>query len=142
MDEEKRVCIVLYKQFNGRPRYAVLKRTKNWEGWELIKGHQEGVDPEKAACTEIREETGIDELQRIEKLDKEISWTYEDNDEEVHTRCTCFVAEAPSDAFIRVSENPHDEHEKGHFLNFRDARDILTYGNQRDLLEHVHERLE
>lgn len=144
MREERRVCAVLFKRMDGYIRYAVLKRTLNWDGWELVKGHLDDADddPAEAARREVSEETGIDDIVDVQPIDHTLEWTYEDEDEEVHAVCDCFLVEADRDAIIRVRENPHDEHETGHFLNYRDAVDILTYDNQRTLLEQAHERLE
>lgn len=137
MREEERVCIVLYRYAGGHPRYAVLRRVKNWDGWELPKGRMEG-NAEETARLELEEETGIDELESLEPFDHELEWTYREEGEEVHVTCHCFVAQAPEDARIDVGNNPDGEHEEGYFLNFRDARDILTYEDQRELLEAVH----
>lgn len=140
MREERRVCIVLYKMMDGYPRYGVLKRTLNWEGWELPKGHLEG-DAAESARQEIAEETGIADIEALDPFACDAGWTYEDDGEEVQVTCDCFLAEVPGDAYIDVSGNPHDEHAKGHFLNFRDARDILTHENQRELLAAAHDHL-
>lgn len=144
MSDVERVCIVVYKHLQGAPRYAILKRVKNWEGWELPKGHiEDGQSPEEAAYTELSEEAGIDEtdIEHMEQIEYTFGWTYEEDGEEIHTECTCFIAEVGTDTYIDVSQNPDEEHDKGHFLNFRDARDILTYDDQRDLLKHVHDSL-
>lgn len=144
MTTERRVCVVVCKEMDGFYRYAVLKRTKNWDGWELPKGHIEGDDsPEETVYRELQEETGIDrdDVVRVEPLDRTLEWTYERDGEERKAVCDCFLVEVADDVFISVDQNPDDEHAKGHFLNFRDARDILTYDNQRDLLIHAHEQL-
>ncbi len=143
MREERRVCVVVCKQVGDFYRYAVLKRTKNWEGWELVKGHLEDDDPEDAAYTELAEEAGIEmeDVIRLEPLDYTLDWTYERDGEQRKAVCDCFLAEVDSDVFISVNQNPHNEHNKGHFLNFRDARDILTPDNPRELLIHTTERL-
>lgn len=140
MREEERVCVVLYKLMDGHPRYAVLRRTLNWEGWELVKGHLEG-SPEETVRQEVAEETGIEETVAVDPVDCDAGWTYEDDGEEVSVTCHCFLVEVPADAYIDVDANPHDEHAKGHFLNYRDARDILTHDNQRDLLREAHSML-
>lgn len=140
MREEERVCVVLYKRVGDAVRYAVLNRELNWEGWELVKGRMEGT-PEETARIEVSEEAGIDELEAVEPVDHELEWTFEDEGEAVHVSCHCFRAEAPPDARISVDENPDEEHADGYFLNFRDARDILTYDDQRELLNAVHEQL-
>ncbi len=140
MPEEHRVCIVLYKMVDGHPRYAVLRRTLNWEGWELPKGHVEGT-PEESVRMELAEETGIEEVTAIKRLDFDAGWTYTEDGETVAVTCDSFLVEVPEDTYIDVSANPHEEHAKGHFLNYRDARDILTHDNQRDLLSHAHDLL-
>ncbi|MFB6166881.1 MAG: NUDIX domain-containing protein [Candidatus Nanohaloarchaea archaeon] len=140
MKEEERVCVVLYKVVDGHPRYGVLKRKKNWEGWELVKGHMEET-PEETARTEVREEAGIDEVEEIESIGCEAGWTYEEDGEEVDVDCRCFLVRVPPDASIDVDDNPHEEHEMGYFLNLRDARDILTHDNQRELLQKASERI-
>lgn len=140
MKEEERVCVVLYKIVEGHPRYAVLKRVKNWEGWELVKGRMEGT-PEETSRIEVEEEAGIQELESLEELDHELEWKYEDDGEEIHVSCHCFVAKVPEDARISVEDNPDEEHDDGYFLNYRDAKDILTYDDQRELLEAAHEKI-
>lgn len=135
------MCVVLYKETGGARRYAVLNRVKGWEGWELVKGHMEG-NPDETARQEVKEETGIDELEQLEPLDHTMQWEYEDDGEDVAVTCECFLAEAPSDARVSVAENPHDEHADGYFLNFRDARDILTHDNQKELLDIAADRIE
>ncbi len=140
--EERRVCVVLYKEMEGYIRYAVLQRVKNWEGWELVKGHLEDEDPADAAVREVGEEAGIDEVEAVEEIDHTVAWTYEDDGEEVHAVCDCFLVKVSTDAYIDTSQNPHDEHGMGHFLNYRDAHDILTYDDQRALLEAARDVLE
>lgn len=141
MQEEQRVCVVLRKTVGGGKRYGVLKRTKNWEGWELVKGHIDDDEaPADAAAREVNEETGIETVKDITALDYELTWTYERDGEQRRSVCRCFLIDVPSDAYIDVGANPDDEHATGHFLNFRDARDILTYDNQRELLEHVRQQ--
>ncbi|MFB6294779.1 MAG: NUDIX domain-containing protein [Candidatus Nanohaloarchaea archaeon] len=140
MREEERVCVVLYKRVDDTVRYAVLNRVLNWEGWELVKGRMEG-SPEETARIEVQEEAGIDDLAELVPVDHDLEWTFEDEGDEVHVMCHCFRAEAPADARISVEENPDQEHADGYFLNYRDARDILTYDDQRELLEAVHEQL-
>lgn len=136
--DEERVCVVLYKRVDGTPRYAVLRRVKDWEGWELVKGRMEET-PEETARQEVAEEAGIEDLVALEEVDHELEWTYEDDGDDVHVTCHCFLAEAPADAHVSVADNPHEEHEHGYFLNVRDARDILTYDDQREFLAAAHE---
>lgn len=140
MEEVPRVCLVICKKMGNSYRFAVLKRVKNWDGWELPKGHiEDGDTAEEAVYNELQEETGIgrDTVIDVKELDHTLEWTYERDGEKRKAVCNCFLVEVEEGVYIDVSGNPHDEHDKGHFLNFRDAHDILTYDDQRELLEHV-----
>ncbi len=142
MEEVKGVMVCLYKLKNGHPRYCVLKRELNWEGWEFPKGRiDDGEDPEEAARREVIEETGI-EPEEITKLDETHKWTYERDGNKYRSIYRCFMAEAPGDARVDLEQNPDDEHTQGFFLNFRDTREILEHDNQRYLLERAAEKIE
>ncbi|MDY6770771.1 MAG: NUDIX domain-containing protein [Candidatus Nanohaloarchaea archaeon] len=143
MKEVEGVVVALYKPTGDYHRFAVLKRDVNWEGWELPKGRLDDTeDPEKAARREIKEETSIEPVS-ITDLDEIHEWEYEQDGEKRHAKYHAFMAEAPENAFIDVSDNPDkDEHSKGHFLNLRDTKDVLTHENQRELVEKVAERLQ
>lgn len=142
MEKVPGVLICLYKNKNGYYRYGVLKRTLNWEGWELVKGSIDGNEsPKKAAKREIREETGI-KVEDVESIGGNVTWTYKRDGKNYKADYKCFMAEVPSDAKISVENNEVKEHSKGLFLNYRDSKDILTYENHRELLEKVHKKLE
>lgn len=142
METVNGVTVVLYKEHGDYYRFAVLRRELNWEGWELVKGKiDDGEEPAGAARREVAEETGI-EPRSITDLDTVHEWTYERDGTKYEARYRCFMAEAPPDALIDVDANHVEEHSKGHFLNSRDALDILTHENQRELVEQVVERLE
>ncbi|MDY6778845.1 MAG: NUDIX domain-containing protein [Candidatus Nanohaloarchaea archaeon] len=141
MEQVPGVVVVLYKRVDGYNRYAVLKRTKNWEGWELVKGHiEDKEEPEEAAHREVREETGITP-ENVQSMDEINEWEYKRDGTQYHARYRAYLAEAPSDAYIDVSGNEHGEHSKGHFLNFRDTVEILTHDNQRELVKQAADQL-
>ncbi|MFB6116469.1 MAG: NUDIX domain-containing protein [Candidatus Nanosalina sp.] len=139
MRTEKGVALVAYKQKRGKRRFLVLQRTKNWEGWELPKGHLEDEDYTKTAKQELREEAGIPEeqIENLEELGEELEWSYKDEeqDEEVNREYRGFLVKVSEEALVNVSENPHDEHENGFFMKKEDVESLLTYDNQRELLE-------
>jgi len=143
METVRRICAVVCKEMDAAYRWAVLKRVKNWEGWELPKGHIEDDTAEETVYREIQEELGIARatVRRVEPLDFSLEWTYDRDGEEKKAVCDCFLVMVDQDVYITVAQNPDDEHAKGHFLNFRDARDILTYDDQRELLIHAREQL-
>ena len=145
MRTEKGVVVVAYKEVRRNHRYLVLKRTKNWEGWELPKGHLEEDDYRETVKLELGEEAGLseEEIEDIKDMDETLEWTFEDDDgEEIKREYKAFLVEISEDAIVDVSENPHDEHETGFFLDYEDASSLLTYDNQAEILERGKESLE
>jgi len=143
MSTEKGVIIAVYKPKKPE-RFAVLKRNKNWEGWELPKGHLEKDDYTETVKIELREETGIEEeqIQDIEDLEHTVTWKYEDDGEEIQKRYKGFLVKVSEDSNIDVTANPCDEHENGFFFRKRDVEKMLTYENQKEFLELAEKRIE
>jgi len=111
--------------------------------WAGVSGYVEDDEsPEAAARREVAEETGIEHTE-FEDLDTLHEWEYERDGTEYHAEYQCFLARAPSNALIDVSDDQEpQEHSKGHFLNSRDAIDILSHDNQKELLRRAVEKLE
>ena len=144
MRTEKGVVVVAYKEVRRNHRYLVLKRTKNWEGWELPKGHLEEDDYRETVKLELGEEAGLseEEIEDIKDMDETLEWTFEDDGEEIKREYKAFLVEISEDAVVDVSENPHDEHETGFFLDYEDGSSLLTYDNQAEIVERGKESLE
>lgn len=142
METEKGVIIIAYKQ-SKKPRYLVLKRKKNWEGWETPKGHLENDDYRETVEIELSEEAGIkpDQVKDIQDMEETVSWEYEDDGQEFRKEYKAFLVELDSEAFVDVSDNPDDEHEHGYFFVYRDAKRMITYDNNLELLEKAHQLL-
>ena len=136
------VVVCVYKLKRDHPRFAVLKRELNWNGWELVKGRMDGEEsPEEAAEREVKEETGI-APEKMERLDGMIEWEYEREGTEFHASYRKFTAEAPEDSRIDISSNSVREHSKGLFLNLRDTKDILSYDQHSKLVEETAQKIE
>lgn len=134
--------MAVYREAASSPRFLVLRRVKNWEGWELPKGNlEEGY--EETARQELEEEAGItgDEILELEELGETVSWEYERDGEEREKEYRAFLVEVDQDARVDVTGNPHEEHEKGFFLGFEDARALLTYDDQVKVLEKANDRV-
>lgn len=145
MKTEKGVALVGYKEKRGKKRFLVLQRTKNWEGWELPKGHLEDEDYTKTVKQELREEGGIpeEEIEDIKDLDADLEWSYEDEEEveEIKREYRGFIVKISDDAIVDTTQNPHDEHENGFFMKKEDVESLLTYDNQKELLQEAVTRL-
>lgn len=143
MKTEKGVVIAAYKQ-DRYPRFVVLNRSKNWEGWELPKGHLEDDDYEKTVKMELREEAGIDEeqIEDIEELGYTVEWKYQDDGEEIKREYRGFIVRLSKDALIDVNQNPHDEHDQGFFFRQEDAESLLTHDNNIEVLNRAVEQID
>jgi len=145
MRTEKGVAVVAYKQSRGSNRFLVLKRVKNWEGWEIPKGHLENDDYRETVKLELGEEAGIDEeeIESIKELDEDLEWSYKDEDgEEIKREYRGFLVKISDSAIADTSSNPHEEHETGFFMKKEDVESLLTYENQGELLKIGLKRLE
>lgn len=142
METEKGVIIIAYKQAE-KPRYLVLKRKKNWEGWETPKGHLENDDYEETVEIELSEETGIDseDIMEIKDMEKTVSWEYEQDGDDFRKEYKAFLVKLDPETYVDVSKNPDDEHEHGFFFVYRDAEKMITHDNNLDLLKETHQRL-
>lgn len=129
------VVVVVFKEFRDYHRYAILERVKNWEGWELVKGHRDkDEDVATAAKREVREETGVTDFLTVETLPVQHQWEYTRNGTRIRAEYDAVLIQVPEEAKIDVSVNTHEEHARGHFLNYRDTQTMLTHDNQRELV--------
>lgn len=145
MRTEKGVAVVVYKKPQWKPRYLVLNRKKNWEGWELPKGHLEDDDYEETVYIELGEEAGIprENVEKIEDLDFVLEWSYKDEDgEKVKREYKAFAVRVSPDTFVDTSGNPSEEHEGGHFFGIDDSKTLLTYDNHKQLLQMAHDHIQ
>lgn len=143
MKTEKGVTIIAYKESNRNNRFLVLKRIKNWEGWELPKGHLENDDYVETVKLELGEEGGISEehIESVESLNQALEWTFERDGDKIKREYHCYLVKVSEEAIVDTSQNPHDEHEDGYFFNLEDATALLTHDNQRELLEQVSDNI-
>ena len=144
MEIEKGVILVVYKESRRNNRFALLQRKKNWEGWELPKGHLENDDYVETVKIELGEETGIeeDQIQEITDIEETTSWEYEQNGEEFRKEYKAFIVKVDEDTLVDISQNPCDEHSQGFFLKKDDAKGLLTHENNVEILESAVEQIE
>ncbi|MCJ7450650.1 MAG: NUDIX domain-containing protein [Candidatus Nanohaloarchaeota archaeon QJJ-9] len=142
MEEKYGVLVIAYKPVEKGHRVAVLKRSKGWEGWELVKGgKKDGETVEEAAERETCEEIGIDP-EKVKPIGEKVGWEYEKDEKKYRVEAEICVAKVSNDARISIEDNPHEEHSKGFFFNYRDAKGLLTYEEQEKALEKVWNRIE
>lgn len=140
MKTRKGVALVTYRQSSDSRNYLILKRDKNWRGWELPKGGLEYDNYLSTAFLELNEEAGIEpvEIESISELDKELTWTYDKGGKSFKSRFKVFLVEVKNSAKPDVSKNPSEEHKAAAFYPFGNAMDLLKHNEQKRLLEKAH----
>ena len=143
METFKGVVALTYKN-QRNPRFIILRRKKNWEGWETPKGHLEDENYEKTVRIELEEEAGVSdrEIEEIEEMGETLEWTQEDEGEDVKRIYRAFLVRVDENSHVDVSGNPDDEHKEGYFFRYKDAKAMLTYEDNVELLEKAKEMID
>ncbi len=142
MKIRKGIFALVYKKIEGYYHFAVFERVLHWNGWEINKGGLRIEESyEECIKREIKEETGITDILSIRKLNGFYTWQYSQDGEKIKAEFAPFLVEVPAKAHISIKDNPDAEHKRGFFLNYRDAKAILTYKEQRDILKQAYELL-
>lgn len=141
MEVEKGVILAVFDEDN---RVMVLKRKKNWEGWELPKGHLEKNDYRETVLIELEEEAGVDpeKIETVEDLEHTTEWEYSQDGEYFKKQYKAFLVKVSDVERVDTSDNPDDEHEHGFFLRPRHVDEMLEYDNNREVLEKAVEQLD
>jgi ADP-ribose pyrophosphatase YjhB (NUDIX family) len=102
-----------------------------YDNWGLPKGHlEEGETAAQAAIREVREETGLAELELREELPR-IDWYFRDRGQLVHKFCHFFLMESTAGE----AEPQRDEGISACVWEpLPRALSILTYANAREVL--------
>lgn len=136
-----RNCItaVIYDKMD-KPYFLILKRKKNWEGWEFIKGGiNEGESEEDAVKREIIEETGLQKFKIIKKLEGlKKEYIGLGNKTNVHS---VYLIEANMNIPINIPTGEESEHSTYLWGDADSTESKLTWNNDKEILNIVLEAL-
>lgn len=106
--------------------------------WDYAKGHlEEGETAWQAAVRELREETGIRQVDRVTRFERDMHYLfYSPKKGQVHKTVTYFLGRTRART-VKLSE----EHEGYAWLGYEEALERLTYENAREMLRAAHEAL-
>lgn len=140
MEVEKGVIAAVFDE-NGR--VMVLKRKKNWEGWELLKGHLEKDDYRETVIIELEEEAGIEpeHVETLIDLNHTTSWDYTQDGQDYRKEYKAYAVKVSDIGKVDTSKNPCDEHEHGFFLKPAHVEKMLEHENNVEVLEKALEKL-
>ena len=124
------------------PQFLILHRTKNWKGWELLKGGVKDCESIlKCLKREIKEETGTKKFKIIARTRHYMKYKFpkgfvKDNHIFYGAKGYVFVVEFFGKG-IKVDKNEHDKHM---WVSKDEALEILTHENHKNALKYVSER--
>jgi 8-oxo-dGTP pyrophosphatase MutT (NUDIX family) len=127
---------MFYLEGSAEPEYLLLHYTANH--WDFPKGNIEVGENEKQAATrEIREETGITDVEFLDGFRMKIEYKYRHGARLVRKEVVLFLARTRT----RQVTLSH-EHIGFEWRKFDAAMQQLTYGNARDLLSSAKDYLQ
>lgn len=127
VDERSAGAVVFYME-GAEPEYLLLHYTA--DHWDFPKGNIEAGEAEKqAAIREIREETGISDIEFIDDFRMKIEYRYRHSKRLVQKEVVLFLARTHT----RQVTLSH-EHIGFAWRNYQDAMRQLTYRNAKNIL--------
>lgn len=128
MIEEKSCGVVIYRKENNNKFFLLLHYPSGH--WDFPKGKMEiDENPKQTAIREVKEETGITELQFNEEFEENIEYNFQYNGSPIHKQVTFFLAETPIHD-IKISH----EHQNFVWLSYEDAMKKITFDNAKMII--------
>ena len=127
--------VFYFESDSAEPEYLLLNYTAGH--WDFPKGNIEQGEQEKEAATrEIREETGITDVEFLEGFRLKIDYRYRHGKRLVHKEVILFLARTKTKQVV-ISH----EHIGFAWKNYDSAMEQLTYRNAKNLLQAAKEFL-
>jgi len=129
MPQEKSCGAVIFKRGKDGIKYLLLHYGAGH--WDFPKGHMEKAEKEEqTAVREIKEETGIEDIEFADNFREIITYFYKKGEETIQKEVVFFLAQSATDE-VTLS----NEHIGYAWLNFEHAHKKLTFNNAKELLE-------
>ncbi|MFN3910144.1 MAG: bis(5'-nucleosyl)-tetraphosphatase [Candidatus Anstonellaceae archaeon] len=131
--EQSRGFILFRKE--GENYYFLLLHYKAGH-WDFPRGHiEEGEDDFSTAIRELKEETGIDEIDLIEGFSYSYSYLFSNNKKQKQVN---LMLARTNQKTVKLSS----EHIGARWLNYQNALNLLTYENPKIALQQAKKFLE
>jgi len=131
MLEERSAGAILYQETPSGKLYLLLNYPSGH--WDFVKGNiEEGEMLKETVLREIKEETGISDVNFVDGFEDKIEYYYQRDGELVHKEVFFFLAKTNTN-HVKLSH----EHLNFVWLKFNDALQKLTYKTAQNLLKKV-----
>jgi bis(5'-nucleosidyl)-tetraphosphatase len=126
---EKSVGLVLYRETPDGPLFLLLQYLGGH--WDFAKGHvKKGESERETAARELCEETGITDCSIRDGFRGRLRYSFKRKRKTVAKEVVYYIARTETD-----SVNLSDEHQGCEWLSAPAARERLTFGNSRRVLQ-------
>jgi 8-oxo-dGTP pyrophosphatase MutT (NUDIX family) len=128
--------VAVYKLEQGQPKFAILKRSLTWVGWELVKGGIEKGETElDAMYREADEELGIKKKNIIAlvKIPYLLRFSFSRKGKKYNAQFSCWGMEIKTNK-LKLDTNLEREHSQIEWASFKDAIDLLTYSGPKKII--------
>lgn len=123
---------VVYRLEDGAPLFLLIR--DSYANWGFPKGHLEaGERADEAALREVREETGLAELELRGTIDT-IDWYFRFRGRLIHKACHFFLMETTQSETAPQSAEGITACQ---WIGYHEARDAISYANAREVLRHA-----
>ena len=135
MPNEKSCGAIVFKRYKDGIKYLLLHYEAGH--WDFPKGAQEKNEKgEMAASREIKEETGIEDIEFVDGFKEVIKYFYKKGEETVYKEVIFFLAQSATE-HVELS----NEHIGYAWLSYEHAEKKLTFNNAKELLEKANQFL-
>lgn len=135
MPKEKSCGAIVFKKQKDGIKYLLLHYGAGH--WDFPKGRQEKNETEEqAALREIKEETGIEDVEFADGFREAISYFYKQGGETMFKEVIFFLAQSAADE-VKLSS----EHIGYAWLGYENAYKKLTFNNAKELLRKANQFL-
>lgn len=127
---------VLFRKTPEGLRFLLLDYGKHWD---YPKGHlEEGETAWQAAVRELREETGIRQVDRVGRFERDMHYAFHSPKKGNIAKTVTYFLGQTREEQVKLS----DEHTGHEWLPYEEASARLTYDNAREMLQAAWESLE
>jgi 8-oxo-dGTP pyrophosphatase MutT (NUDIX family) len=131
MIEERSAGAVLFSKTDSEKIFLLLNYPSGH--WDFVKGNIEEEETLKqTVLREIREETGINDIEFIDGFEEKIEYHYQRNGDLVHKEVVFFLAKTKT-VDVKISH----EHLGFAWLSFDDTLKKLTYKNAKNIMDKI-----
>ena len=131
MIEERSAGAVLFSKTDSGKIFLLLNYPSGH--WDFVKGNiEEGETLKQTVLREIREETGIADVEFIDGFEDKIEYHYQRNGDLVHKEVVFFLAKTKT-VDVKISH----EHLGFAWLSFDDTLKKLTYKNAKNIMDKI-----